>query len=162
MVVCGRYGAYILKKFIPNQHEIVKYYFSFEYIDDYKEIDDEIVKIAIFDPNAKISDYIEDVKAILPNDCKIVTSGHEWMDITRHDVHKGIGIQMLQEMLHISKEECAAFGDNMNDWEMLENVKYGYAMSNAVQPIKEIAYEVIGSNEEQAVISKIKTILLDY
>ena len=59
----------------------------------------------------------------------------------------------------IEADECAAFGDQMNDYELLQHVKYGYAMSNAVKPIKEIAYEVIGSNDEQGVIKKIKEIL---
>ncbi len=44
---------------------------------------------------------------------------------------------------------------------MLQEVKYAYAMSNAVQPIKDIAYEVIGSNDEQAVLKKIEDILND-
>ena len=52
-----------------------------------------------------------------------------------------------------------AFGDQMNDYEMLQQVKYGYAMSNAVEPVKAIAYEVIGSNDEQSVITKIKEML---
>ena len=52
-----------------------------------------------------------------------------------------------------------AFGDQMNDYEMLQQVKYGYAMSNAVEPIKHVAYDVIGSNDEQSVISKIKEVI---
>ena len=64
-------------------------------------------------------------------------------------------------MYQIQFDECAAFGDQMNDYEMLQEVKYAYAMSNAVQPIKDIAYEVIGSNDEQAVLKKIEDILND-
>ena len=52
-----------------------------------------------------------------------------------------------------------AFGDQMNDYELLQQVKYGYAMENAVDPIKEIAYQVIDSNDNQGVIRKIKEIL---
>ena len=59
----------------------------------------------------------------------------------------------------IEPDECVAFGDQMNDYELLQQVKYGYAMANAVQPIKDIAYEVIASNDEQGVIQKIKEIL---
>ena len=59
----------------------------------------------------------------------------------------------------IKPEECAAFGDQMNDYELLKHVKYSYAMSNAVDAIKEISYEVILSNEEQGVLQKIKEIL---
>jgi len=92
---------------------------------------------------------------------KIVTSGNEWMDIQNQNMNKGVGIQFLQDMYQIQFDECAAFGDQMNDYEMLQEVKYAYAMSNAVQPIKDIAYEVIGSNDEQAVLKKIEDILND-
>ena len=83
----------------------------------------------------------------------------EWMDIQNQHMHKGVGIKFLQDTYQIKSEECAAFGDQMNDYEMLQEVKYAYAMSNAVQPIKDIAYEVIGSNDEQAVLKKIEDIL---
>ena len=42
---------------------------------------------------------------------------------------------------------------------MLESVCYAYAMCNATKGIKDIAYEVILSNEELGVIKKIKEIL---
>ena len=74
-------------------------------------------------------------------------------------MHKGVGIKFLQDTYQINPDECAAFGDQMNDYEMLQEVKYAYAMSNAVEPIKNIAYEVIGSNDEQAVLKKIHDIL---
>ena len=47
----------------------------------------------------------------------------------------------------------------MNDYEMLQTVKYGYAMANAMPPVKEVAYQVIDSNENDGVILKIKEIL---
>ena len=37
--------------------------------------------------------------------------------------------------------------------------KYGYAMDNAVLPIKEIAYGTTRSNDEQGVLIKIKEVL---
>ena len=57
-------------------------------------------------------------------------------------------------MLGISNEEAGAFGDQMNDYEMLQTVKYGYAMANAMPPVKEVAYQVIDSNENDGVILK--------
>ena len=47
----------------------------------------------------------------------------------------------------------------MNDYEMLQTVKYGYAMANAMPPVKEVAYQVIDSNEKDGVVLKIKEIL---
>ena len=52
-----------------------------------------------------------------------------------------------------------AFGDQMNDYELLQQVKYSYAMANAVDPIKEIAYDIADTNDRQGVLSKIKEVL---
>ena len=47
-----------------------------------------------------------------------------------------------------------------NEWLwIIKNVKYSFAMKNAIPPIKEIAYQVIQSNDEAGVTQKIKEIL---
>lgn len=159
MVLCGRKSAYIHKDYFAYRHEIKKYYCAYCYVNDYGEIDDDIMKVAIFDPQYQIQDLAEGVRAQLPDDVKLATSGNEWMDIQNVEANKGLGIQFLQMILEIEPDECAAFGDQMNDYELLKQVKYSYAMANAIDPIKDISYQVIGSNEEQGVIQKIKEIL---
>ena len=159
MIMCGKKGAYILLENKDYDQEIRKYYCTFMYVNSFDEVDDDIMKIAIFDKERRIIEVLDEVESQLPEEVKVVTSGNEWMDIMNKDVNKGIGIQQLCELLDIKPEECAAFGDQMNDYEMLSYVKYGYAMSNAVDDIKSIAYEVIGSHDDQAVIQKIKEII---
>ncbi len=159
MILCGRKGAYILKEDYEYRNEVKKYYCAYSFIDSFDDIEDDIMKIAIYDKQHHIQVVLDDVESQLPKDVKVVTSGNEWMDIQNNDIHKGIGLAFLQELYHIHPEECMAFGDQMNDYEMLQQVKYGYAMSNAVEPVKAIAYEVIGSNDEQSVITKIKEML---
>ena len=63
-------------------------------------------------------------------------SGKAWLDCVAPDVNKGRALQELIEVLGIHAEECAAFGDNYNDLEMLTAVKYGYVMDNAIDEIK--------------------------
>lgn len=159
VILCGKKGAYILNKDYQYKNEIVKYYCNYHFVDCFDDINDGIMKLAIYDQNEKISILIKEVEKLLPDHIKIVTSGNAWMDIQNKNINKGIGISYLQSLLDILPEECAAFGDQMNDYELLNQVKYGYAMENAVAEIKEIAYEVIKSNDEQGVISKIKELL---
>ena len=120
---------------------------------------DEFVKIAIYDPEYKISRYLDKINSFMTDELKIVTSGFEWMDITNNNVHKGNGMTLFQELFNISKDECVAFGDNMNDYELLTSVTYSYAVDNAVQPIKEIAYDIIGNHNDFSVVSKIKELI---
>lgn len=159
MIMCGRKKAYALKEHDEYKNEIRKYYCAYTFVDSFDEVDDDIMKIAIFDPQHCINEFIDDVKGELPEGLKVVTSGNEWMDIQNNDINKGIAMQYLQMLYEIKPEECAAFGDQMNDYELLQHVQYSYAMSNAVQPIKDIAYEVVLSNDEQGVLQKIKEIL---
>ena len=161
LIPCGAKGAYTLEKNKHFEYEIKKYYAAYTFVESYSDIDDEIVKIAIYDPEYKITRYLDQIKSFMTDDLKLVTSGFEWMDITKNNVHKGNGIALFQELFHLSKDECAAFGDNMNDFELLTSVTYSYAVENAAQPIKDIAYEVIGHHNDFAVVSKIKELLQD-
>ncbi len=47
----------------------------------------------------------------------------------------------------------------MNDVGMFQEVTHSYAMGNALLPVKEAASQVIGSNNEQAVLDKIEEFL---
>lgn len=52
-------------------------------------------------------------------------------DIIRKNVNKGEAINTILKRLNISKEQAIAFGDGMNDKEMLQAVGEGFAMENA-------------------------------
>lgn len=56
-------------------------------------------------------------------------------------------------------EECAAFGDYMNDKEMLESVYYSYAMENAYPEIRKTARFTTRSNDEHGVMWQIGQLL---
>jgi len=52
-------------------------------------------------------------------------------DVIRDHVNKGIGVEFLINKLGIKREESIAFGDGMNDREMLKSAGEGFAMGNA-------------------------------
>ena len=107
----------------------------------------------------KFEDRLEVIKKRINPKFRVVTTGNVWFDIFYKTINKGTSLQHLLDLLGISNEEAGAFGDQMNDYEMLQTVKYGYAMANAMPPVKEVAYQVIDSNENDGVILKIKEIL---
>jgi len=61
------------------------------------------------------------------------TSHYEFsiFDVTSKSVNKGTAIEDYLKLLGISSEEAVAFGDGMNDVEMLSYVGMGVAMGNA-------------------------------
>jgi Cof subfamily protein (haloacid dehalogenase superfamily) len=52
-------------------------------------------------------------------------------DVIRDHVNKGFGVNCVLKHLGIGKEEAIAFGDGLNDKEMLMNVGKSFAMGNA-------------------------------
>ena len=74
-------------------------------------------------------------------------------------INKGTAILDIREKLGISFEETMAFGDYLNDKEMLENVNYSYAMANAHPIIKQVAKYEAPSNDENGVTTVIKQML---
>jgi Cof subfamily protein (haloacid dehalogenase superfamily) len=52
-------------------------------------------------------------------------------DVIRENVNKGSAIKQVLERLNIAKEDAIAFGDGMNDKQMLSYVGHGFAMGNA-------------------------------
>lgn len=63
-------------------------------------------------------------------------------EITVEGVHKAHGMQQLMELLGISREDTIAFGDSMNDYEMIQFAGIGVAMGNAAERLKAAADRV--------------------
>lgn len=64
--------------------------------------------------------------------------GHAY-DVIRDHVNKGEAIKKVLDHLGITKEESIAFGDGLNDKEMLLTVGAGFAMGNADPKLLEYA-----------------------
>ncbi|MBM6930162.1 HAD family hydrolase [[Clostridium] spiroforme] len=162
MIMCGTKSAYIENKYRYLEDEVKKYYCMYEFVDSLSEVDDEIIKLAIYDPQYHIEELLDQVKAQLPEQLKIVTSGNEWMDITNKEANKGLSMIFLEEYFGVHEDEAVAFGDQMNDYELLQSVKYSFAMDNAVDAIKAIAYDTVPSNIEQGVLIKLEEIVQNH
>lgn len=64
-------------------------------------------------------------------------------------ISKAVGIQKVLDYFGLSKEDSYAFGDGVNDLEMIEYVGTGVAMGNAVQALKDVADIVCDSIHNQ-------------
>ncbi len=75
------------------------------------------------------------------------------LEVMAGGVSKGHALDAVAKSLGYSLQECIAFGDGMNDKEMLSMAGKGCVMSNSHQRLKDILpeLEVIGSNADLAV-----------
>ena len=79
-------------------------------------------------------------------------------EICALDTSKATGVQKVLEHLNIDKEHSYAFGDGLNDLEMIKYAGHGIAMKNAVKELKDVADEVIGHVDENGLEEYLKTI----
>lgn len=95
----------------------------------------------------------------LRGDFQVKVSGLKWMDITHKLADKGYALKLIQDMLGVSVEQTAAFGDYLNDIELLKRAKYSYAMANALDEIKRLAKFQTESYNECGVTKALSKIL---
>lgn len=69
-------------------------------------------------------------------------------EISCPEVDKGAALRHICQYLGASPGDCVAFGDSMNDAEILQAAGIGVAMGNAEAGVKEIADRVCGRCEE--------------
>lgn len=77
-------------------------------------------------------------------------------DIHHRETNKGNAVLAVLRHFGISPDEALALGDGMNDKEMLQVVKYGIAMGNAYDDLKEVAYDVTTAIHEDGVAVALK------
>lgn len=159
IVVSGDKHSYISKEFENKKDFISLFMKNIVFVDNYDDIDDDILKFSVAHFDDKMEIRTQDIALQLNNQLKLVTTGNVWFDIFYKTVNKGTTLTYLLNYFHFNKDEVAVFGDEMNDYEMLESVKYAYAMENAIAPIKDIAYEIVESNENDGVVKKLKEII---
>lgn len=77
------------------------------------------------------------------------------IQISGLEANKLYALKKVQMMLDISDECVYVFGNDGNDERVLEYYQNSFAVSNACRHIRNVAKEVIGSNENGAVIIKL-------
>lgn len=159
IVYCGTKHSYIHKRFKEKEDFIKIFYRNYIFVDDYKTIDDEVMKYSIADFDEQPTKYVEAIKDKIPDHIQAVTTGHKWFDVFNKSVNKGTGMKFLQDYFHIDRSECMAFGDQMNDYHLLLSCEESYAMANGKDELKAIAKYIAKSNEEDGVIEVIRELV---
>ena len=160
-VYCGKKDAYMLKSQNNPEYraELEKYYTRNILVDDFDEVDDIPLKLSFFDGTGNSKNSIYKHLEHLNDHLQVVLSSDYWVDVINKNINKGNAIKEIQKGLAITADECAAFGDYLNDVEMLQSVTYSFAMSNAHPDLKKFAkYETL-SNSESGVLIGIKRLI---
>ena len=142
------------------EREIDKDLLSAVRVFDVPDPEVNILKVSVFcDTPAYTMDMAYVLQRELGDWFVFAPSGSKWIDVMQMGVSKASGIQQIMEHLGVDASEVMAFGDAMNDYEILRLVGHPIAMGNGLYAAKQIAERVIGTNAEQAVQAEMRRVL---
>lgn len=145
------------EKFIST---VKKSYTATQKVDDLCDFADKnILKISVWD---EFPPCAEHGGVILPEKIKglrAMVSGFDWLDVSVSNANKGAALLALMKILRVSAAECMAFGDHMNDLEMLETAGNSFVTANAFYKLKSKIKNEIPSCADEGVIKKLKELL---
>ncbi len=127
-------------------------------ITDYKDVSGGADKIYAIIEN---KDNIDIVKSSLPKELYLNVSRDGLAMMMHKEATKINGILAIAEKFNILKKEIIAFGDDVNDKEMLLNCGLSIAMDNAVDEIKAISDRVCQSNDNDGVAKYLEDNILN-
>ncbi|HEX3033153.1 MAG TPA: HAD hydrolase family protein, partial [Bacillota bacterium] len=83
-----------------------------------------------------------------------------YLEINDPAVNKGTALKFIASSLNIEPQEIMAFGNGINDIEMLRYAGWGVAVSNSAVEVQEAARLVTGSNDEEGVADALEKYVL--
>jgi len=160
VIICGKNSAYTMMNSDDAEFiNALNHYQRLQQVSSYQEIDDTIIKVALKMPASVHADVLSAAHETLGDVLVPVNSGHQWLDLIVPGVHKAHGLQLLQEQWGISDDAIAAFGDSGNDLEMLQKVRFSFAMDNACESVRQVARYLAPANNDDGVLEVIGRIL---
>jgi Cof subfamily protein (haloacid dehalogenase superfamily) len=122
--------------------------------------EDTVNSAVLFVLGGDTEDVLARVTTVVPPGVDVSPSGLPGsVELTAPGVHKGGGVAHLCRRLGVERRDVVAFGDGLNDDEMLRWAGRGVAMGNAHARTKAIADEVTASNDDDGVALVIERLL---
>ena len=124
------------------------------YLDDFEKTlreKDDVEVFSVFFSNMedklRCRRLIEDTGRL-----KVVEASEYNLEIMSIYAGKGTALYALADLLGIDRSATIGMGDSDNDSSLIEAAGLGLAMSNSCEPLKNIADEIICSNDEHGVV----------
>lgn len=114
-------------------------------------LDAEPTKIVAIGEPDQIDHWVSILKERFAGRLYVTKSISRFLEIANPQISKSAALSHLCERLGIAREEVIAFGDGMNDLDMLEWAGCGVAMGNAPDAVKEVANRITTHVREDGV-----------
>lgn len=157
--VCALDACYFEHNGEPYEDFFAKFYTHRHYIDDLETLDLPADKFTVYYPNLDAPEAAKPYIERIGDGYQMAVTDVMWLDVTPKGVSKGAAMWRVSELLGVPLADMAAFGDALNDADMLESVGFGYMMANAQPFMRQYANLVAPSNEDLGVLKVIDQIV---
>lgn len=160
-LISAKNSAYVLPETPASYREFIKqYYGNVQLIDQLDAIEDKVMKITTNFRPEDLEQGTAWLNKALPY-IQAVTTGFASIDIILKEVNKGLGLHYLCQELGITSDQVLAFGDNLNDLEMMQFAGTAIAPENAREEIKAVANQVIAHHNQASVLNFMEEMMDD-
>lgn len=121
--------------------------------------DVEVIKISVWDEAPPSANHGAPLLAPKLSGLRVMASGYDWLDVSTAGANKGNALKELLKELGFEKDDCLAFGDHMNDLEMLQACGHPFVVANAFAGLKEKFKDEVPSNADLGVMKKLEELL---
>lgn len=134
------------------------YYERLKRVNDLLKVQANVCKIAVYDLKDAETNSYPAMKKAVDSRFQVTLSGERWIDIMGAS-NKGTALTALEKLCGVSPEETMAFGDYLNDTQMMGACYYSCAMANAHPDLKKLARFWVPSNDEDGVLRTIRSMV---
>ncbi len=151
-ILCGAESAYYEGDVPILRENAQMYYARLQHVPDVLEAakHDHICKIAVF-RHRTIEDEVYPALKRFEGAFQVVLSGDSWVDLMLPGVNKGSAMRQLQQRFGLTPDQCMAFGDYLNDRELMQSVTHSYGMANGHPDLLAVSRYRAPSNDESGV-----------
>ena len=139
-------------------HKESGYGFNIDDLNKYEN--EEAAKVFFLGKDKEIENLEKSMERDFKNDLSITISSPFCLEFMKKGVNKAETLKKVLKLLDIKAEEVIAFGDSMNDYEMLSLVGKPFIMGNGNKRLMEALpnVEVVGNNNEDGIGEKLQEI----
>lgn len=147
--------------FNGNAFDVIKYetrsneFLICEIRDLAEWVDFEVPKILVAMEPDLLNEIEDKLTEPFKDRAKVGRTAPFYFEYNALGVDKAIAMKDAFASLGIGYDEMMAFGDAQNDAGMIKAVKYGIAMGNAVDSLKEVAFDVTDDNDHDGIAKAI-------
>lgn len=160
IIIAGLDNSYMWSKSKADFKTYMAEFYDYAVIDNFAQVplDDRIDKITLW-TSISAQEIEQKFNHHLLEKIHATSSGYGSIDIIPYGVNKANAIKYFLRYFKIKPEELIAFGDGMNDAEMLKLAGLSYAMANGDFNLKQIAKYVAPSNNQNGVLQVLEKYL---